>query len=178
MRESWVWVDSENLKTWALIVSSPSSDLATPVSRLLIDDGAGIILQSCRRFHVARCQAHHQATVQQSSITWFHLIKIKTFKTSSPSLSSRFRHTWELNFDWISCLKRKLFPSSSLHIAPSLSVASGNFLFGKSSFMCGLKMKGEEEGKTFHHSTTGKTLSNQERLNMIKISSPSSDVYV
>lgn len=32
-------------------------------------------------------------------------------------------------------------------------------------------MKGE--GKTFHHSTTGKTLSNQERLNMIKISSPS-----
>lgn len=31
--------------------------------------------------------------------------------------------------------------------------------------------KAKKQRKTFHHSTTGKTLSNQERLNMIKISS-------
>lgn len=58
-----------------------------------------------------------------------------------------------------------------------------SFLSEKSSFMCGLKMMearwrksngmSEKGRETFHHSTTGKTLSNQERLNMIKISSPS-----
>lgn len=47
--------------------------------------------------------------------------------------------------------------------------------FSKSHHLCvDWKMNGgkaKKQRKTFHHSTTGKTLSNQERLNMIKISS-------
>lgn len=94
------------------------------------------------------------------------LIKTLTFQLSSYQRASHRCVGVEF---WLNFLLYE--ENSFLFLAPSTDVEKIPF-FSKSHHLC-VDWERRERRKTFHHSTTGKTLSNQERLNMIKISSSS-----
>jgi hypothetical protein len=113
------------------------------------------------------------SSVQQSSITWCSFNQNQNFLNFS--LSSALSLYVGVEF-WLNFLLYEenlfflLFATTST--VRSLIPWENSFpFFSKSHHLC-VDWKWWGEGKkTFHHSTTGKTLSNQERLNMIKISS-------
>lgn len=136
----------------------------------------------------------HQQTIRGSSqvlnITFNQNQKLSNFS----SRAKLWIWVWELNFDWISCLTSSTLSPISKTPSPSLSPClffffslthrwkKIPFLFRKVIIYVRIEREvGGKRKKNFSsfNSTTGKTLSNQERLNMIKISfslSPSSCV--